>query len=369
MKNTIKIVLLIVVPIIILMILSVFIFRVSGVSTYFSEILYIATVINQYTGLNIWLSRLLALPILVIGYYFGVRDVLLHREKKIRGYIALGILWSITCVAMFTTEGSFSRTTGEALKYYFIDDTGQIVLREHSGVDSETGTKLQKVTPDIMRQYRSQQKGTLKVTDETIFDPKTGTPLKRYYQGTDGKITLFPLEVEFHPDYGTKLEIITQEIAIQYSKQKNIPLQPTPVLSISSPKPTPRPLPVHPLIKEIHEIPKLTIGLWSKFVVPALGSGVLGILPAGQWKVSVFVPEDPIGTNFKDGKPSQYRTLSELQFKVLAEGIPIESSTIVELSTDTVMTWKVNLKDSGLERDIETQALTLNIKVEEVFTQ
>jgi hypothetical protein len=125
---------------------------------------------------------------------------------------------------MFATQGSFSRKTGEALKYYFKDDHGQIVLRDHGGTDAETGTELQKVTPDIMKLYRLQQQGILNVTDETLFDPKTGQPLKRYYREQDETITLFPLDVRFHPQYGSELEIITPDVAVQFSEQmKNSP--------------------------------------------------------------------------------------------------------------------------------------------------
>lgn len=251
MKKRIKIIALIVLPLLVLMILGVFILNVGGgILSYFSGILYIATAINHHTGLNIWLARVIAVPFLVAGYYYGLREILFHRKNRKRGYITLIIVWGVICVSMFATQGSFSRKTGEALKYYFRDDHGQIVLRDHGGTDSETGAKLQKVTPDIMKRYRLQQQGVLKVTDETLFDPNTGEPLKRYYRESDGTITLFPLEVQFHPQYGTELDIITSELAVEFSKQTPISPQAT------APEETPTPVSLIPEEKKeaVHEL-------------------------------------------------------------------------------------------------------------------
>lgn len=220
MKKRLKTIALIVIPLLILMILGIFVLGVGGgVLGYFTGILYIATAINHQTGLNIWLARLIAIPFVVAGYYYGLRLILFHKKKRKIGYLTVIAVLSVICVSMFATQGSFSRKTGEALKYYFTDDRGQIVLRDHGGTDADTGAKLQKVTPELMAQYRLQQEGILKVTDTTLFDPNTGEPLKRYYQDENGSITLFPLEVQFHPQYGTKLEIITSEIAVRFSKQ------------------------------------------------------------------------------------------------------------------------------------------------------
>jgi hypothetical protein len=241
MKKRLKTIALIVIPLLILMVLGLFVFKTGGgILPYFSGILYIATAINQHTGLNIWLARMIAIPFLVFGYYYGVRWVVFSSSNRKKGYISLIVVWCVICVSMFATEGSFSRTTGEGLKYYFRDDRGQIVLRDHDGVDAETGSELQKITPEIMKQYRLQQQGTLQVTDATLFDPETGNPLKRYYQAQDGTITVFPLEVKFHPEYGTKLELITAEVAVEYSKQPKTSPQST------SPDDTPTPVSLVP---------------------------------------------------------------------------------------------------------------------------
>ena len=225
-KKLIKIGLLIVLPLVVLLLLGMFIFKTGGILSYLSGVLYIATAINQHIGLNIWLARIIALPFLVAGYYYGIRFVLFVPEKRNIGYLSLLVVWVVICVSMFATQGSFSRVTGEALKYYFTDDQGQIVLRDHGGVDSETGVQLQKVTPEIIKQYRLQQEGVLKVTDDTLFDPNTGKPLKRYYKAQDGTISLFPADVRFHPQYGTQLELITPEIAEQLSQQPSSPASP-----------------------------------------------------------------------------------------------------------------------------------------------
>ena len=166
-----------------------------------------------------WLARLIAVPFLIAGYYYGVRIILFHKEKRNFGYMMLIGVWALICVSMFAVQGTFSRKTGEALKYYYTDDRGQIALRDHGGTDADTGAKLEKVTPEIMKQYRLQEQGVLKVTSDTLFDPNTGEPLKRYHQKDDGTITLFPLEVLFHPQYGAKLELVTPEIAAQYAQQ------------------------------------------------------------------------------------------------------------------------------------------------------
>jgi hypothetical protein len=198
-----------------MLIVSVFILNIGTIGAFFSGVFFIATAANQHAGINIWLARAIIAPLFFVIYFFGVRYVLAGGSKKIIGYASLVAVWSVACVAMFFMQGSFSRTTGEALQYYFEDEQGRIVVRDHSGVDADTGKALQPVTPDVMELYRLQQKGGLKVTDTTLFDPQTGKPLKRYYRHPDGRIELFPLEVQFHPQTGAKLELITPDIAKQ----------------------------------------------------------------------------------------------------------------------------------------------------------
>lgn len=212
MAKLLKTLALTIIPIVILLVLSVFILNLGSIGAFFTGVFFLATALNEQAGLNLWLARAIIAPLLFVVYFFGVRYVLAGGAKKILGYAALAAVWSVVCVALFFTQGSFSRKSGEALQFYFTDERGQIVLRDHSGVDAETGRALQPVTPDIMQLYRQQQ-GGLKVSDDTLFDPQTGKPLKRYYKGPDGKIELFPLEVQFHPQTGAKLEIITPEVA------------------------------------------------------------------------------------------------------------------------------------------------------------
>lgn len=215
MDKFLKLLLFGVLPIVILLIVSVFILNLGSIGAFFSGVFFIATAMNEHAGLNLWLARAIAAPLVFAAYFFGIRFILAGGAKKVLGYASLVGVWSLVCIAMFFMQGSFSRKSGEALQYYFQDDRGQIVLRDHSGVDADTGKSLQPVTPDIMRTYRLQQKGGLKVDDKTLFDPQTGQALKRYYKGPDGKIELFPLEVKFHPQTGDKLEIITRDIAAQ----------------------------------------------------------------------------------------------------------------------------------------------------------
>jgi hypothetical protein len=234
MKKFIVTILLILIPLFVILISGILFFRVSHLSVIFSSVLFLATAINEHTGVNVWLARMIAVPFLILGYYCGLRYVLFERAKKLIGYVSLCIVWLAICAAMFMTQGSFSRTTGEALRHYFRDEQGLIVLREHAGTDAETGKSLQPVTPEIMTIYQAQQRGILQVTDATLFDPVTGEPLKRYYQAADGLISLFPREMQFHPEYGAKLELMTPEIAAQFARQQ-IPT-PTP-----SPEPTAAP--------------------------------------------------------------------------------------------------------------------------------
>ena len=217
---------------------------------------------------------MLAVPFLIVGYYCGLRYVLFERAKKLIGYASLCIVWLAICAAMFATQGSFSRTTGEALRHYFRDEQGLIVLREHAGTDADTGKSLQPVTPEIMTIYQAQQRGILQVTDATLFDPVTGEPLKRYYQAADGLIALFPREMQFHPEYGAKLELITPEIAAQFALQQIPTPTPSPEPTVTptmtpspttiptvtptpepSPTPTPTPVPtVTPVPTPTHDL-------------------------------------------------------------------------------------------------------------------
>ena len=204
-----------VIPLIILLLFSVFLLHLGTIGGFFANVLFIATAMNQYAGVNLWLARSITAPILFVAYYYGLRYILVGGKNRVIGYVSLIAVWSLACVSMYATQGSFSRKTGEALQYYLQDERGQIILRDHSGVDAETGKKLQPVTPDTIRLYRLQQQGGLKVADNTLFDPQTGKPLKRYYKAPTGKIELFPLEVQYHPQTGASLELLTPEIAKQ----------------------------------------------------------------------------------------------------------------------------------------------------------
>lgn len=51
------------------------------------------------------------------------------------------------------------------------------------------------------------------------FNRITGEPLKKYYQDPNGKIELFPIEINYDPKFGYKLKVITPEIAIRYQQQ------------------------------------------------------------------------------------------------------------------------------------------------------
>jgi hypothetical protein len=95
-----------------------------------------------------------------------------------------------------------------------------------------------------------QQQGILKVSDETLFDPNTGQPLKRYYRAADGTITLFPLAVQFHPQYGTELDIITPEVAGEFSEQNPPSFQAT----VTEGTPTPVSLVPEEKQEAVHEV-------------------------------------------------------------------------------------------------------------------
>jgi hypothetical protein len=204
-----------VLPLLLILIVSVFLLNLGSIGAFFSGVFFLATALNEAAGLNIWLARAITAPIIFVGYFFGVRCILFERAQQMRGWACLVGVWSLICVGLFFAQGSFSRQTGEALQFYYKDDRGQIVLRDHSGVDAKTGRALRPVTPAVMQLYRQQQDGGLNISDDTLFDPQTGKPLKRYYKGPDGQIELFPPEVQFHPQTGAKLEMITPEVAAQ----------------------------------------------------------------------------------------------------------------------------------------------------------
>ena len=220
MKNSILALIIVAVLVVLVGIIGIFVFHITEMAGIFSGVLFIATAINQYTGLNIWLARAVALPLLFFGvYWYGIKNILSPKGKKLTGYVSLTIVWMVACLAMYLSQGNFARTSEsenlQALRYYFIDNKGQIVIRDHKGVDADTGLELKPITPEIWRQYELQQ-------EDVLFDPKTGEARKRYYKAKDGTITLFPLETLYHPEYGTKLEKITEEIA-QQVKKKTIP--------------------------------------------------------------------------------------------------------------------------------------------------
>lgn len=130
MKKLIVSIGLIIIPVIILMILGVFILNIGTVATFFSGVLFMATALNQYAGINIWLARAITATVLFVGYYYGLRNILSLRGNKGIGYGALIILWSVVCLSMYATQGNFSRTKGEAVKYYFKDYKGRMIIVE-----------------------------------------------------------------------------------------------------------------------------------------------------------------------------------------------------------------------------------------------
>ena len=66
------------------------------------------------------------------------------------------------------------------------------------------------------------------VTQNLYFSPITGEPLKKYYIDQSGRIELFPLEMNFHPQYGEPLKLITKDIVVKLIAAQSRPAPPLP---------------------------------------------------------------------------------------------------------------------------------------------
>ena len=120
--------------------------------------------------------------------------------------------------ALLGGENCVNQRTGEAIKWYFVNLGGVIVLRDSPGFESTNGTARHPATAQICRIKQLQAQGIrpqaigTNPRDLKFFDDITGEPRVWYHKTTDGQIELFDAE-GMHPRVGEALKPATREIA------------------------------------------------------------------------------------------------------------------------------------------------------------
>ena len=141
-------------------------------------------------------------------------------RKVALGFIGTVIIYGHMPLAhaLFGSEACVNQSTGEPLKWYYIDLTGQIVLRDSPGFESKIGTTRRPATVQICRIHQLQARGikpnavTTDPRSLTFFNDITGQPRIWYYKAANGQIDLFDAEGT-HPVIGEPLKPVTREIA------------------------------------------------------------------------------------------------------------------------------------------------------------
>lgn len=162
-----------------------------------------ADILAEKYGINQWLSKAAAL--LVTGpLAWGVKQGFFapfatkHRKDVIR--IGTGLYACLYLVGMWAVDRNvyFDHQTGKALKYWSMDQGGQIQLYDSPGFDTRTQQALQEATSDIMHAYEQQQAGEsprpVSIDDflrDGGFDRNTGMPRVWFARRADGGFALY----------------------------------------------------------------------------------------------------------------------------------------------------------------------------------
>ncbi len=181
--------------------------------------------VSDLTGLDLWMSRAIALALVSILWFLPWHVLLLPwiRSGRNRAAIGFGVAVAVLAIMSIITRGVyFSRSDGRPLKYY-IQTLDGYRFSDSPDVDPVYGVRYMPVTAEVANHYllwkrHGGKMQDLPLKDGRYFNPATGEPLCWYAALPNGNIELFALP-GFHLKYGMKLLPATAEVISAYEKQ------------------------------------------------------------------------------------------------------------------------------------------------------
>ncbi len=181
--------------------------------------------VSNLTGLNQYLLTALALVLLVPFYIgadmlFSFRGLWSRRWRYTGAAILLAMAVGYNLSLYYVTkEMAFAFAGGAAQKWYAITPKG-VKYYDRPGFDTEYGTALQPVTPEIVVKLKLLEKGEFTPIDPSqkpLFNPITGQAQAWYYQYPDGRFEFYD-KPGFHPVTGAPLKAVTDQVYFEWRK-------------------------------------------------------------------------------------------------------------------------------------------------------
>ncbi|MCX6744632.1 MAG: hypothetical protein NTX82_03870 [Candidatus Parcubacteria bacterium] len=176
-------------------------------------------------GLNIWLAKMIALPMGVWVMYISYLLFSRNKEKKQLGYIFGGATWAVWCLCMFfaTRDYYFDPKTNEGTRCFAKTVEGYRERPCTENFDPTFGTPVQKVDQNIALSEWVKRHGPVAIdkiepSKEMTFFTADGRPMYYYYEHPTGQIDIFNRPGS-HPQFGVELNPITAEVVAKIFKQ------------------------------------------------------------------------------------------------------------------------------------------------------
>lgn len=209
---------------VILVVLTLILYLIWKPLFFWQLIPWLANKIVLSTGMNIWLARILVIPLAFLLVLATALMCSLEKRSRLVGFVLFCLIVFVGNMGMYqlTKEHHFKLKTGESIQWYIKTPQG-FRLYSTSGHDVITGEKLEKVTPEIAKEielWKGKEQKVIKPVQEKyhFFDVFTGESLRWYYKDEKGKIEIFD-KPGFHPTTSDKLLPVTKKIVKEYLKQ------------------------------------------------------------------------------------------------------------------------------------------------------
>jgi hypothetical protein len=189
---------------------------VDKLFVYFLARSYVEDVAEVF-DLNKHLAKAISFVIFVAAVYLIGKTFSRSRASRRIGYLGIvGLLIGHSLLLWIGTR------IPPLNKCFVLTHDGEVLYREHPGIDPMTGRHCRPVTPELIYRLEEYRKGRrpqrIASDDPTFFDPRSGEPSVWYFKEKDGTIELYDL-MGFHPGTGAELEPVTLGIVDQWKTQ------------------------------------------------------------------------------------------------------------------------------------------------------
>ncbi len=173
-------------------------------------------------GVNLYLIRA-AVVLAIVPFFYALKLLFSVNSRKRRigsGIITILIVLYNIGLYQATKDLSFGFQEGKILKWYAITPEG-VRFFDRPGVDPVYGIPLKPVTPEVIRNLKTIEKGDFRTVDAAQtawFNPITSDPQLWYYQGPDGDLEFYN-KPGFHPFTNEPLKPVTKDVYFRWRER------------------------------------------------------------------------------------------------------------------------------------------------------